>query len=164
VLHLLHQTATVNWPGFQADRQWWMAIAVRAITVGFILSIHDLSFIPICCTPQKYVWWITSTISVAANQNLHTWIDCPDNDYTTWELWTYLTDDCEACTPVLVQSPGYHCQDRGRWLCSKSGIRVNSSLRVLSHCSSRASNLSQSLMRSFTKENSVSDDSLNTDM
>jgi len=30
-----------------------------------------LSFIPICCTQQKYVRWIWSTFSVAANWNLH---------------------------------------------------------------------------------------------
>jgi len=42
---------TLNSPVFQADRQWWMAVAVRAMNVGLILSINDLSFIPICRMP-----------------------------------------------------------------------------------------------------------------
>jgi hypothetical protein len=36
---------------FQADTQWWMAVAVRAMNVWLILSINDLSFIPIWRMP-----------------------------------------------------------------------------------------------------------------
>ena len=61
----------VNSPVLQANKQRWMAVAVRAMTVGLILSINDLSFIPICCMPEKYVRRIRSTISVTTNWNLH---------------------------------------------------------------------------------------------
>jgi hypothetical protein len=36
---------------FQGDRQWWMAVAVRSMNVGLILSINDQSCIPICRMP-----------------------------------------------------------------------------------------------------------------
>jgi len=42
---------TLNSPVVQANRQCWMAIKVRAMNVRLILSINDLSFIPICCMP-----------------------------------------------------------------------------------------------------------------
>jgi len=38
---------TLNSAVFQADRQRWMAVAVRAMNVRLILSLNDLSFIPI---------------------------------------------------------------------------------------------------------------------
>jgi len=62
---------TLNSLVVQADRQWWMAIVVRVMNVGLIISINDPSFIPICCMPLKYIWWIRSTISVAAHRNMH---------------------------------------------------------------------------------------------
>jgi len=39
---------TLKSPVFQADGQWWIALAVRAINVELILSIHDQSLIPMC--------------------------------------------------------------------------------------------------------------------
>jgi len=57
-----------------------MANVVRAINVGLILTINDLSFIPMGHMSWKYVQWIRSTISVAANLNLHFLIDRRDND------------------------------------------------------------------------------------
>jgi len=42
---------TLNWPAIQADRQWWMGVALRAMNFGLISSINDLSFIPICRMP-----------------------------------------------------------------------------------------------------------------
>jgi hypothetical protein len=64
-------SAILNSAVFQADRQWWKAVALRAKNVRLIWSINDESYIPICHMPLKYVWWIRSTISVAANRNLH---------------------------------------------------------------------------------------------
>jgi len=61
----------LNLPVFQANSQWWMAIMVRAMNVGLVESINNVSCRQICCTPWKYVQWIRSTISVAANRNLH---------------------------------------------------------------------------------------------
>ena len=42
---------SVSIPVSQADRQWWMAIAVRAMHPGLIVSINDVSLIPNCCMP-----------------------------------------------------------------------------------------------------------------
>jgi hypothetical protein len=43
--------ATMLLGRLKADRQWWMAVAVRAMNVRLIISINDLSFIPICRMP-----------------------------------------------------------------------------------------------------------------
>jgi len=87
LLHLLcapppgrHSGGTPNSAVFQANRRWWMVVEVRAMNVGVISSIKDLSFIPMCRMPWKYVRWIISTISVAANRNLHSYIDHQDNN------------------------------------------------------------------------------------
>jgi len=73
----LWQDPKCTW--FHADRQWSMAIAMRAINVGLILSINDLSFTPIHRVPWMYIWLIWSTIPVTANRNLHSSIDCQGN-------------------------------------------------------------------------------------
>jgi len=42
---------TLNSHVFQDDSQWWMAVVVTAMNAGLVLSINDLSFIPICREP-----------------------------------------------------------------------------------------------------------------
>ena len=90
----------INWAVFREDRQWWMAVAVRAIYIGLIVSIHHLTFIHICCMTYKYIQCKRSTISLSGNQKLHFWIDFPDNDEIKnqtlnlphdwlWGMWTY---------------------------------------------------------------------------
>ena len=46
---------TLNSPVAQAERQWWTAVSVKAMNVGLILLINDLSFIPIWRMPETYV-------------------------------------------------------------------------------------------------------------
>ena len=46
---------TRNLHVFPADRQCWLAVAVMPISVGMTLSINDMSFIPMCRMPSKYV-------------------------------------------------------------------------------------------------------------
>jgi hypothetical protein len=46
---------------------WVISWQPAEFRLELILSINDISFFPICLMPLKYVWWIRSTISVAAN-------------------------------------------------------------------------------------------------
>jgi len=49
--HWANSDGTIYLPVFQADRKWWMVVAVRAMNVRFISSINYQSLIPICPMP-----------------------------------------------------------------------------------------------------------------
>ena len=98
---------TLNWPQVQGDWQWRMAVAVRVMNVRLMFSINDVSFVPICCMPQKCIRWIWSTISVTANRNLNIQFSRHDNGWTRREQRTSVTNICGACNPGLVQLLGY---------------------------------------------------------
>jgi len=90
-----------------------------------------------------YVPWMRFTISVAANQTMHFYIEYPENDRSRTELWTYSKNYSGVYKPVLGQSAGNHCTDLCRQLWSKSENRVNWRLSAVCHCCMEASNVLQ---------------------